>query len=484
MTLTSRILACLGGSAITAAAAMAQVQPATTILDDAPIVKPKREAPLTPRVGTPSAGEACLDATPITCNASFSYDNALTTGGWDEIDLNDPNQNFCIGNTNEPERNTYWFSFIASDTTAQVHTCDSLATDSSMQVYSGACGSLVEVGCAEDNCGTTTWNGYIYLEGLTIGATYYIQVGSWEAAVAGEYTLNIVCPAEDCVTLGSAQRNQPPIFLDNDGPAADIDFVQNGNAADTPSVIAGNNNNYGCIWPDTGVGPGGTENDPDSIQHIGPISEATIYGTTFMSQRSDAPATTYFRDYDWYGFYAPIDPNDGPNTTLQYEFRANTQKGFFIFQKQECQSDPFLCVQLPPAVCDDVYYAAFNYYPHRAANGGVGDCNVHYFNNSAILADGEGYNLIIRTTRDFDGAMLPSQNSIAHEYVVHLSFQCNGCPDVDHSGTVDLADLNLVLFAFGNSVSPGLDGDADCDGDVDLADLNAVLFAFGTSPGC
>ena len=85
---------------------------------------------------------------------------------------------------------------------------------------------------------------------------------------------------------------------------------------------------------------------------------------------------------------------------------------------------------------------------------------------------------------DFDGAMLPSQNSIAHEYVVHLSFQCNGCPDVDHSGTVDLADLNLVLFAFGNSVSPGLDGDADCDGDVDLADLNAVLFAFGTTPGC
>ncbi|MCA9294622.1 MAG: hypothetical protein KDA20_12485 [Phycisphaerales bacterium] len=483
MTLTSRILACLGGSAITAAAAMAQVQPGSTVLDDAPIVKPKRDAPITPRVGTPSAGEACLDATPIACNASFSYDNAITTGGWDEIDLTDPNQNFCIGNPNEPNRNTYWFSFVASDTTAQVHTCDSVATDSSMQVYSGACGSLVEVGCAEDNCGDSTFSGYIYLEGLTIGATYYIQVGSWNAAAAGPYTLSIVCPAEDCVTIGGAQQQQPPIFLDNDGPASDIDFVQNGDPADTPSVPPGNNNNYGCVWPDVGAGPSGAENDPDRIQLIGSITEATIYGTTFLSQRSDEPPDRYFRDYDWYGFYAPVDPSDGPSATLQYDFRANTQKGFFILRRLECvPSDDFSCAEI--LACSETYYAAFSYYPYRTNDGGASDCNVHNVNNSVVLEDGKDYHLVIRTAHDFDGAMLPSQNSVAHEYVVHLSFQCNGCPDVDHSGTVDLADLNFVLFAFGNSVSPGLDGDADCDGDVDLADLNAVLFAFGTTPGC
>ncbi len=53
------------------------------------------------------------------------------------------------------------------------------------------------------------------------------------------------------------------------------------------------------------------------------------------------------------------------------------------------------------------------------------------------------------------------------------------CPgDVNDSGGVDLADLNLVLANFGQTTA---DGDTNGDGEVDLADLNAVLAAFGTS---
>ncbi len=52
------------------------------------------------------------------------------------------------------------------------------------------------------------------------------------------------------------------------------------------------------------------------------------------------------------------------------------------------------------------------------------------------------------------------------------------CPaDVDESGGVDLADLNLVLANFGQTTDSG---DTNGDGEVDLADLNAVLAAFGT----
>ena len=47
-------------------------------------------AGLAAQAGTPSAGEVCLDATPITCGSIFNYDNSLTSGGWDEIDLTDP----------------------------------------------------------------------------------------------------------------------------------------------------------------------------------------------------------------------------------------------------------------------------------------------------------------------------------------------------------------------------------------------------------
>jgi hypothetical protein len=52
---------------------------------------------------------------------------------------------------------------------------------------------------------------------------------------------------------------------------------------------------------------------------------------------------------------------------------------------------------------------------------------------------------------------------------------CDG--DVNDSGSVDLADLNLVLANFGTATD---EGDATGDGNVDLADLNLVLANFGT----
>jgi len=52
------------------------------------------------------------------------------------------------------------------------------------------------------------------------------------------------------------------------------------------------------------------------------------------------------------------------------------------------------------------------------------------------------------------------------------------CPaDVTGDGSVNLADLNLVLANFGQNTD---EGDTNGDGVVDLADLNAVLAAFGT----
>ncbi|MFU8827984.1 MAG: hypothetical protein ACNA8P_00960 [Phycisphaerales bacterium] len=51
-------------------------------------------------------------------------------------------------------------------------------------------------------------------------------------------------------------------------------------------------------------------------------------------------------------------------------------------------------------------------------------------------------------------------------------------PDVTGDGTVNLADLNLVLSQFGQT-GDDLQGDANGDGAVDLGDLNMVLAAFG-----
>ncbi|MFU8828895.1 MAG: agmatine deiminase family protein [Phycisphaerales bacterium] len=62
--------------------------------------------------------------------------------------------------------------------------------------------------------------------------------------------------------------------------------------------------------------------------------------------------------------------------------------------------------------------------------------------------------------------------------IVQDTLACTTCPaDVTGDGSVNLADLNLVLANFGQSTP---DGDTNGDGFVDLADLNAVLAAFGT----
>jgi hypothetical protein len=52
--------------------------------------------------------------------------------------------------------------------------------------------------------------------------------------------------------------------------------------------------------------------------------------------------------------------------------------------------------------------------------------------------------------------------------------------DLNGSGTVDLADLELLLYKYGtDGGASALDGDLDCDGDVDLADLGALLGNIG-----
>ncbi len=60
------------------------------------------------------------------------------------------------------------------------------------------------------------------------------------------------------------------------------------------------------------------------------------------------------------------------------------------------------------------------------------------------------------------------------------------CPgDATRNGTVNFADLNVVLSEFGQvGGANALAGDVNGDGAVNFADLNATLSAFGTQCGC
>lgn len=77
-----------------------------------------------------------------------------------------------------------------------------------------------------------------------------------------------------------------------------------------------------------------------------------------------------------------------------------------------------------------------------------------------------------------DGTVI-AMSAPAGDGVVVIGQPEINCPvDVTGDGSVDLADLNLVLANFGQTTA---DGDTNNDGVVDLADLNAVLASFGTT---
>lgn len=73
----------------------------------------------------------------------------------------------------------------------------------------------------------------------------------------------------------------------------------------------------------------------------------------------------------------------------------------------------------------------------------------------------------------------PDEFAAAFAFVEDSLNPAPTCPgDVTGDGSINLADLNLVLANFGQTTP---EGDTNGDGVVNLADLNAVLAAFGTN---
>ncbi len=76
------------------------------------------------------------------------------------------------------------------------------------------------------------------------------------------------------------------------------------------------------------------------------------------------------------------------------------------------------------------------------------------------------------------------QNAPITDYAYTFTTGGNCPEDIDGSGTVDLQDLQLMLFAFGTSSTCPLVGDFNFNNEVDLSDLQGLLFKFGTDCSC
>lgn len=131
----------------------------------------------------------CLGAREVSCSTTEMVDN---TG------VNNPSSpGYSCGFAGGPHDGTVWLKFTASNSSVRINSCGSIGTadDSTFAVYDGTCSSLVEIGCAEDDCGASTFLGDVTVGGLTPGNEYFIQFSAWSPANRAEYALQIECPA-------------------------------------------------------------------------------------------------------------------------------------------------------------------------------------------------------------------------------------------------------------------------------------------------
>jgi hypothetical protein len=140
--------------------------------------------------GTGGGGtnDDCDGADTVVCNSSTAFSNAGNT-----TDPTDPAYSCRFGSPGQGVGTT-WFKFLALGTTAVVNTEGSAVSDTLLAVYSGTCGSLVEIACDDD--GGTGLLSALVAGGLTPGNIYYIQVSSFSAASQGNINLNVLCEAE------------------------------------------------------------------------------------------------------------------------------------------------------------------------------------------------------------------------------------------------------------------------------------------------
>lgn len=136
--------------------------------------------------GTP-AGDDCDDPIVASCDSAVDVDLTLMT-----TDAGDPAYSCRFGAPGQGV-GTAWISFVATNTSVRVDTNDSVsASDTMLALYSGSCGSLVEL-CCDDDTGLGLLSEFC-CEGLTVGNTYLIQVSSYDAFSLGEATVTIECP--------------------------------------------------------------------------------------------------------------------------------------------------------------------------------------------------------------------------------------------------------------------------------------------------
>jgi hypothetical protein len=174
---------------------------------------------------TPPDNDLCADATLIPCNTQEIVNTATATpvSGVSDPELPSGSPSCQWQGTPTNVHGTVWYEFVAADTSVEIQTCATTAIqDTIIALYDGSCGSLTELACSEDACGSSTYQSSICYDGLVPGATYTFVVGSpggWASSTQGQIILDVTCPCPSVGPVAGACCLPGGACMDLDTPA-------------------------------------------------------------------------------------------------------------------------------------------------------------------------------------------------------------------------------------------------------------------------
>lgn len=180
--------------------------------------KIRGEGSLVVGVGAPSNDE-CAGRITIPCNSSVVADNTGAT-------TNPGDPTFaCQAGGGTQGQGSIWYVFTPTAAEARINTCVDIpgsgGDDSLLQAFTGACGSLTVIGCADDSgCGATTFQSDLLLPNLTIGQPVTIELAGWDASVIGSWNLEVDCNLSGAccnITTAVCSQQNPGACFDGNG---------------------------------------------------------------------------------------------------------------------------------------------------------------------------------------------------------------------------------------------------------------------------
>jgi hypothetical protein len=164
----------------------------------------------------------CSTAMPITAGATCTPTPFLTTGASESMDPIE-----CAG-FESPIGHDVWFSFVATSASMTVGVTGYNESDAMVEVFSGSCGSLTSLGCADEtypqSAGEQTSEAFIYTS-FTVGNTYYVRVYDY-AHASPDHNFEICVTEGEGSTIGITEVSDAGAFSLFPNPGTGVFMIQ------------------------------------------------------------------------------------------------------------------------------------------------------------------------------------------------------------------------------------------------------------------